>query len=59
MNRTQTIQSIFTYTRDIHRENTLWINFNIRYNRRMKLNMTQEQLEEKIIIKTTLIIQYK
>ena len=47
MNKTQTIQSIFTYTRDIHREDTLWINFNIRYNRRMKLNMTQEQLEEK------------
>lgn len=43
----QTIQSIFTYTHDVHREDTLWINFNIRYNCRMKLNISQEQLEPK------------
>lgn len=41
------IKSIYTFTRDIRHKDTLWINFNTRYNRRMNLNMTRKQLESK------------
>jgi hypothetical protein len=52
-NITQTIQSIYTYTCDVRRDNTLWINFNIRYNRRMKLNITEERLEPKELYRSS------
>jgi hypothetical protein len=44
----QSIRSIHEYTRDIHHADTLWINFNTRYNRIMKLNMIEEQFETRI-----------
>jgi len=49
MNNTmQAVQSIYKYTSDIHHADTLWINFNTRYNRILKLSMIEEQFETRV-----------